>query len=90
MNLSLGVGGMLATAALIIFVLIVAMTAIAGTRVATTAEAIKGMEAPELPLKVEYNRTPVALIPSTLFLVGVIILTLVAFGIFRGMPIQTH
>ncbi len=90
MNLSLGVGGMLATAALIIFVLIMAMTAIAGKRVATTVEAIKGMEPPDLPLKVEYDRTPVALIPSTLFLVGVIILTLVAFGIFRGMPIQTH
>jgi cytochrome c oxidase subunit 1 len=90
MNLSLGVGGMLATAALILFILIMGMTAIAGKRVATSVEAIKGMEPPHLPLKVEYDRTPVALIPSTLFLVGVIFLTLVAFGLFRGMPIQTH
>jgi cytochrome c oxidase subunit 1 len=90
MNISLGIGGILATAALGIFVLIMAGTAIAGKRAADATEAIKGMEAPLLPVKVEYNRTPVALIPSTLFLVGVVVLTLIAFSMFRGMPIQTH
>ncbi|MBI2906148.1 MAG: cbb3-type cytochrome c oxidase subunit I [Chloroflexi bacterium] len=88
MNLSLGIGGILAVIAGVTFVLIMVMTVIAGKKVATIEESIKGMEAPPLPSKVAYNRTPVALIPSSVFILGIVILTLLAFGYFWGMPIQ--
>ncbi len=75
LNLSLGIGAMLAVVAGVIFVLIMVMTAIAGKKVATIEEAIHGMEAPPLPWKVVYNRTPVALIPASLFVVGIVVFT---------------
>ena len=87
MNLALGVGGMLAFVAGVIFVLIMVMTVVAGKKVATMEESIKGLEAPSLPMKVEYNRTPVALIPPIVFILGIIILTFLAFGILDSIPI---
>ncbi len=87
MNLSLGIGGMLAFAAGVIFVLIMVMTVVAGKKVATVEESIKGLEAPALAQKVAYNRTPLALIPPIIFVLGIIILTVVAFNILWGIPI---
>jgi cytochrome c oxidase subunit 1 len=87
MNLSLGVGGMLAFVAGIIFVLIMVMTVVSGKKAATIEQSIKGLEAPSLPRKVEYNRTPVALIPPIVFILGMIILTILAFNILWGVPI---
>ncbi|MEE8389538.1 MAG: cbb3-type cytochrome c oxidase subunit I, partial [Anaerolineae bacterium] len=89
-NLSLGIGGMLAIVAGILFVLIITMTIIAGRKVATVEEAIKGMEPLTAPLKVEYERTPVALIPPILFVIGIVVLTVLAFGFLRAIPIQTR
>lgn len=88
LNLSLGVGGMLAFVAGITFVLIMAMTVLAGKKVATVEDVIKGMEPSPLPWKVVYNRTPVALIPASIFIVGIVLFTLVAFGRFWDMPLQ--
>ncbi len=87
MNLSLGVGGVLAFVAGISFVLIMLMTVVAGRKVATMEEAIKGLEAPSLPQKTTYNRTPVALIPPIIFVLGIIILTFIAFGFLDSIPI---
>jgi hypothetical protein len=38
-------------------------------------------------MKVAYNRTPVALIPPLVFILGIIILTILAFNILWGIPI---
>ncbi len=87
MNLSLGIGGMLALVAGIIFVLIMVMTVVAGRKAATIEQSIKGLEAPPLAQKVAYNRTPVALIPPLVFVLGIVILTILAFNILWGIPI---
>ncbi len=87
MNLSLGVGGILAFTAGVIFVLIMVMTWVAGKKVTTMEEAIKGLEAPALVQKVAYNRTPLALIPPIIFVLGIIILTVISFNILWGIPI---
>lgn len=88
MNLSLGIGGMLALIAGIIFVLVMAMTVFAGRKAATIEQAIKGLESPSLAFKVPYNRTPVALVPASIFIISIIIFTLFTFGYFWAMPIQ--
>ncbi|MBI4302043.1 MAG: cbb3-type cytochrome c oxidase subunit I [Chloroflexi bacterium] len=88
MNLSLGVGGILAIIAGVSFILIMGMTIIAGKKVASVEEAIKGIGAPALPTKVAYGRTIVALIPSSVFIVGILVLTLIAFGHLWGLPIR--
>lgn len=87
MNLSKGVGGTLAIAAGIMFVLVIVMTVIVGRKAPDVEEAIKGMEPRTSPMKIDYVHTPVALIPPLLFVAGVIILTYFAFGLLRGMPI---
>lgn len=87
-NLSLGVGGMLAIVALVIFVLIMVMTGLKGRKVASIEDAIRGTEATALPLRVQYGRTPVALIPSSIFIVVILALTFWAFGHLWGLPVQ--
>ena len=87
MNLSLGVGGVLAFVAGVSFVLIMVMTVVAGKKVATIEESIKGLEAPSFLQKTTYNRTPVALIIPAIFILGVIVLTFLAFGILNSIPI---
>ena len=86
MNLSLGIGGMLAFAAGVIFVLIMVMTVVKGRKVSTIEQAIAGLEAPALARKVTYNRTPLALIPPASFIVAIIVLTVIAFNILWGIP----
>ena len=88
LNLSLGVGGMLAAIGLASFIVIMVMTMLRGAKVTTAEEAIKGTEAPPLPLKVEYGRTWVALIPSSVFIIIVLIITLLVFGYLWGLPVQ--
>ncbi len=88
MNLSLGIGGLLAMVAGVAFVLIMGMTLLSGKRAGTLEESIRGLEAPLLPQKVAYSRTPIALIPPFVFIVGIIVLTVIAFGIFHGISIN--
>lgn len=88
MNLSLGLGGILAIIAGVTFILIMLRTAMVREKADSIEASIKGMEAPSLISKVAYNRTPVALIPSFVFILGIITLTLFAFGYFWSMPIQ--
>ena len=79
---------MLAAIGLASFIVIMVMTMLRGAKVTTTEEAIKGTEAPPLPLKVEYGRTWVALIPSSVFIIIVLIITLLVFGYLWGLPVQ--
>ncbi|MBI4320574.1 MAG: cbb3-type cytochrome c oxidase subunit I [Chloroflexi bacterium] len=88
MNLSLGVGGMLAMVAGVLFVLIMVMTAFAGWKVATLADAVAGTGAFSVAIKREYGRTPTALIPSSVFVITVIIATLWTFGVIWALPMQ--
>ncbi len=87
MNLSLGLGGLLAMAAGIIFVLIMVMTVVTGRKATTIEQSIKGLEAPALAQKVTYNRTPVALIPPIIFVVVLIVLTVITFNFMWNIPI---
>lgn len=88
MNLSLGLGGILAIIAGVLFVLIMVMTLVAGKKVATIEEAIKGTEAAILPAKVEYGKTVAALIPSSIFIIVILVLTFLAFAYLWGLPIK--
>jgi hypothetical protein len=89
MNLSLGIGGMLAAVAGISFLLIMVMTAITGKKAACVEEAIKGMEASPPPLKLPYDRTLVALIPPSVFILGILILTFIFFNVLQGTSLKS-
>lgn len=86
MNLSLGVGGVLALVAIVLFLVVMGMTAMRGKKVDSPKQAIHGLEALTLPQKVTYNRTPVALVPPIVFIVGIVVLTLLAFDFLRSIP----
>lgn len=90
MNLSLGIGGMLAIVGGLSFVLIMIMTAMGGKKAGCVEESIKGMEALPLPFKLAYSRTPVALIPSSIFIVGIVIFTFVLFYLVQSAVLQSH
>ena len=79
---------MLAIAAGVAFALVMGMTILTGKRAASLEDAIKGTEALTLPQKVDYRRTLVALIPSSIFIIGVMVLTLWAFGHLWDLPIR--
>jgi cytochrome c oxidase subunit 1 len=87
MNVALGVGGTLAIIAGIIFMIVIGMTIIAGKRLAVS-EASQGLAAPDVVVTREFKYTPTALIPGILFILVVLALTIVAFGIMGGWPIQ--
>jgi len=86
---SLGIGAMLAITAGILFVLIVAMTALAGERVTRTEDALADLAPPALPRLPGPMPTPVALVPALAFLVTVLFLTYWAFERLAGLPLQT-
>ncbi len=87
MNVTLGIGGTLAIVAGVLFITIIGMTIIAGKKLATS-EVPQGLAAPELVVKREIKYTPTALIPGILFVLVVLALTVAAFGIINGWPIQ--
>lgn len=88
MNISLGIGGLLAFLAGIVFVLVMGMTAIAGKKANSLEEAVKGLESPPSPVKTNYNRTPVAMLPSSIFIVLILVFSLIAFNLIWGMPVR--
>lgn len=88
MNLSLGVGGVLALAAVMIFLLIMTMTALVGQKASSAEQAVKWLTSSPLPLKRAYNYTPVALIPPAAFILGIILLTILAFNFLWSIPIH--
>lgn len=88
MNLSLGVGGVLALAAVMIFLLIMTMTALVGQKASSAEQAVKWLTSSPLPLKRTYNHTPVALIPPAAFILGIILLTVLAFNFLWSIPIH--
>ncbi len=79
---------MLAVVAGVTFVLVMGMTSWKGMKAATVEDAIRGTEAPPLPPKVAYGRTPAALVPSSFFIVAILVATLWAFGHLWGLPVQ--
>lgn len=89
LNVALGVGAMLAIAAGILFVLIVAMTALRGERVTGAEAAMADLAPPELARLPGPLPTPLALVPALAFLVTVLFLTYWAFARLAGLPLQT-
>jgi hypothetical protein len=67
--------------------IVIGMTIIAGKRLAVS-EASQGLAAPDVVVTREFKYTPTALIPGILFILVVLALTIVAFGIMGGWPIQ--
>ena len=88
MNLSLGVGAMVAIATGVAFVWVMLMTAVRGEKVASPQAAVADLG--PLPPAVEhgYGWTPLALVPAVMFVVGVITLTVMAFQRLWALPIQ--
>jgi hypothetical protein len=90
LNLSLGIGAMLATVVGAVFVLVIGMTALAGERVATMEAAVADLMPTGLPEPTGNAWTPVALLPATAFIVGIVLLTVLAFSRLAGMAVQLH
>ena len=88
MNLSLGVGGVLAVLAGVIFVLVVVMTALAGKRVTTVRDMIRGMTAPAIPVKEERKTTPMALMVIALFIVVTLVLIVIGISTLNLVPMR--
>lgn len=88
MNLSLGIGAMVAIAAGVAFVAVMAMTAVAGEKVASPQAAVAGMGPPPPPVVRASGWTPLALVPGMVFVVGVVALTVLAFQRLWALPIQ--
>lgn len=87
MNVTLGIGGILAIIAGIIFIVVMGMTALAGKRLAPS-EAPQGLAAPELTEKRKFRYTPTALIPGIIFVGVILAFTALAFGIIDRWPIH--
>jgi len=88
LNISLGIGALLAIAAGVLFVLIIVMTAFAGERVTSADDALADLAPPLLPRLPGPMPTPIALIPSLAFLVVVVSSTYWAFQHLAGLPLQ--
>ena len=88
MNLTLGVGGMLAVVAGALFVLVIVMTTLVGKKVATTREMIHGMEPVAMPAIVERKTTPVALLTIGIFIVVIMVLTILGFTVVNLVPMR--
>ncbi len=87
MNVTLGIGGTLTIIAGILFMVIIGMTILTGKKL-VGSEIPQGLAAPDLEAKREIKYTPTALIPGVLFILVVLALTIVAFGLKNGWPIQ--
>lgn len=90
MNWSLGVGGLLAIVAGIIFFLVIVISPLAGKKVAAPQQAIKGLEPLVLKIVKEHRRTAVALLPSASFIVIIIVLSLFFFTMLNLNPLLGH
>ncbi len=88
MNLTLGVGGMLAVLAGALFILVIVMTALAGKRVSTVQEMIHGMAPAAMPTMVEHKTTPAALLTIGIFIVVIMALTVLGFMALNLVPMR--
>lgn len=90
MNLSLGVGGLLAIVAGVLFVLVAVMTALAGRKATTIRETIRGLAPLVLPIVKEHKTTPIALLTTITFIVVVLVLTILVFMRLNLVPMLAH
>jgi fumarate reductase subunit C len=88
MNLTLGVGGMLAILAGGLFILVIVMTALAGKRVSTVRDMIHGMAPTAMPAIVERKTTPAALLTIAMFIVVILVLTVFGFMVLNLLPMR--
>ncbi len=88
LNLSLGLGGLLAVASGVLFVTVMAMTVLKGQKAMSLEDATREIKPLALPDKIDHRRTVAALVPSSLFIVSVLVLTLWAFGHLWDLPVR--
>ena len=88
MNLSLGIGGILAVVAGGLFVLVIMMTVLAGKRVTTVKDMFSGMIPAALPVKVERRTTPAALLAIAIFIVVILVSTVFGFMVLNLIPMR--
>jgi heme/copper-type cytochrome/quinol oxidase subunit 1 len=88
MNLALGIGATTAIAAGIVFVLIMVMTAVAGERTETSAEAVTDLMQAPPDVVAGIGRTPIALVPAIAFVVCMLVITIVALQRLWALPIR--
>lgn len=90
LNVSLGLGGLLAIAAGVIFLAVMILTPLLGKKVATTEQAIRGLEPATFEQVREYRTTPISLIPSGFFIVTIVVLSIVFFLMLNVLPLIGH
>jgi cytochrome c oxidase subunit 1 len=88
MNVSLGVGAMLAVVGGALFILVIGMTAFKGKKVGAVEEiAFNGLEVAQYPTKEVVKATPTSLIPGTVFIILSMVLTTVAYAMIEAWPL---
>ncbi|MEE9223939.1 MAG: cbb3-type cytochrome c oxidase subunit I [Thermoplasmata archaeon] len=87
-NISVGLGGTLMVIGGVLFVLVILMTAFKGKKVDTIRQAIsEGLEPMRMPIKREVKQTPASLVPGTIFIILVIIITIISYWIIASWSI---
>jgi cytochrome c oxidase subunit 1 len=88
MNVSLGVGGILAVVAGALFILVIAMTLLAGKKATTVEDLFHGMIPVVVPVKVVRRTTPAALITIAAFIVVILVVTIFGFIALNLLPMR--
>ncbi len=88
MNLSLGVGGILAVVAGGLFILVIMMTVLKGKKASTVQDLFRGMTPVAVPIKVERRTTPAALVTIAVFIVVILVLTVFGFMVLNLVPMR--
>ncbi len=86
MNVSLGVGGILAVVGGAMFVLVILMTVIRGKKVTAVDGVIRGMTPVSMPAIREHRTTPVTLITIAMFIVVIVVMTIIGFLVLNLLP----
>ncbi len=88
MNMSLGVGGILAVVSGALFILVIGMTLLAGKKATTVEDLFHGMTPLVLPVQEVRRTTPAALITIAAFIVVIIVATLFGFLVLNLVPMR--
>lgn len=90
LNLSLGIGAMLAIVAGIAFVSIIVMTALVGEKATSSSDAVADLGPPAWSDTGGAGAGPISLAPALAFIVALLLLTVWALDRLASLPIQKH
>jgi cytochrome c oxidase subunit 1 len=88
LNISLGLGAMLAVVGGALFILVIGMTFFKGKKVEVVEQAVvNGLDVATFPTKKLVKATPTSLVPGTLFIIMSMILTVIAYRMISEWPL---